>query len=139
MVEYLFAYGTLIPGRSPDGIAPAVNQLQWIGEATVRGVLYDLGEFPGAVLDVSSDRTISGRVFRLPPDPKILTHFDRYEEFDPNFPECSLFVRKRHPVTLATGEVIPCWIYVYNGKPDQSRILEDGRYPRITTKGNTST
>jgi gamma-glutamylcyclotransferase (GGCT)/AIG2-like uncharacterized protein YtfP len=35
--------------------------------------------------------------------------------------------------------VIPCWIYVYNGKPDQSRILEDGRYPRITTKGNTST
>jgi len=129
MCEYLFVYGTLLPGLAPDGITPAVEQLRSVGEGTVSGLLYDLGDFPGAVLDSSSERKIAGHVFKLPENVEVLNQLDQYEEFDPGAPDQSLFIRESHTVTLTTGETISCWIYIYNGKADPARILKDGRYP----------
>jgi hypothetical protein len=60
MSDYLFVYGTLQPGVAPREIADAVEELKVIGNATVRGVLYDLGEFPGAVLNPESNIPFMG-------------------------------------------------------------------------------
>lgn len=130
MSEYLFTYGTLQPGMAPQEIAEAVNKLQPVGEGFVRGTLYDLGEFPGAVFDPRSTQKISGMVFRLPDDRRVLQQLDDYEEFDPSSPDNSLFVRALHPVELSNGQSIPCWIYLYNRKPEGSRILNDGKFQR---------
>jgi len=130
MSEYLFTYGTLQPGMAPQEIAAAVNKLKPIGEGFLHGTLYDLGEFPGAVLDPRSAQRISGMVFQLSDDPNVLQQLDDYEEFDPTAPEESLFVRMLHLVELSSGQSIPCWIYVYNRRPEGSRILKDGRFQR---------
>ena len=63
MSDTLFAYGTLRPGHAPDEIAPAVEKLRRVGEGFVTGVLYDLGNYPGAVLDPSSTQKILAPCF----------------------------------------------------------------------------
>lgn len=130
MSEYLFAYGTLQPGHAPSEIAPAVDKLEAIGKGSVRGVLYDLGDYPGAVLDSSTPRTIFGTVFKLTKDASTLRQLDEYEGFDPKAPEESLFIRRIHPVELATGRVVKCWIYVYNRRPESEPILETGLHAK---------
>jgi gamma-glutamylcyclotransferase (GGCT)/AIG2-like uncharacterized protein YtfP len=130
MSDYLFTYGTLRHGHAPDEIAPAVEKLRPEGRGFVHGVLYDLGDYPGVVLDPSCKRRVFGTVSRLPEDANYLRHLDEYEGFDPHAPDTSLFIRTLHSVVLATGRTLQCWIYVYNGKPESARILASGRYPK---------
>lgn len=98
MSRYIFIYGTLLPETTPDGVADAVESLRFVGKARVRGRLYDLGEYPGAVLDASSRREIIGRVFALPEDEEVLKALDVYEGFNPQDRENSLF-------TLMSGHI----------------------------------
>jgi gamma-glutamylcyclotransferase (GGCT)/AIG2-like uncharacterized protein YtfP len=112
--QYLFVYGTLLPGKAPAEIAPTVHRLKAVGDGFVRGRLYDLGEYPGVVLD-ETGKKIPGKIFRLPAEPEVLKRLDEYEEFDGAQPEASLFVRKKWLVTKKNGNrKLTCWVYVYN-------------------------
>ncbi len=128
MNRHLFVYGTLTPSRAPAEISAAVRRLKRVGAASVRGRLYDLGEYPGAVLSRTSPSVIKGQVFELPEDQQVLDSIDTYEGFDPDHPRGSLFVRKRWPVTLADGSRMTCWIYAYNRKPGDARLIASGSY-----------
>ena len=130
MSEYLFVYGTLKAGHAPTEIADAVEKLQHVGKAKVRGVLFDLGEYPGAVLNPASPQEVSGEVFELPPDPTVLHQLDEYEGFDPASPDQSLFLRVRQPVALDSGGTLPCWIYTYNRDPGSARIVAHGHFSK---------
>src|SRR5258708_20900133 len=103
MKRYLFSYGTLLPQRAPAEIAPVVRHMRRIGPGKVRGRIYDLGDYPGAVLSKSGP-IILGEVFELPDKPDILGKLDEYEGFDAANPQGSLFVRKRWLVTLDRGK-----------------------------------
>lgn len=131
MSEYLFVYGTLRPNLAPAEIADTVDQLRPVGSASVRGRLYDLGEYPGAILDASSETTISGEIFELPDDQTVLAALDEYEGFTPNDPEASLFVRVKCTVTLSDGRKLESWIYVYNQSPEQMPLVTSGDYAKI--------
>src|SRR5579863_5960301 len=112
--NYLFVYGTLLPGKAPREIATVVRKLRPMGDGFVRGRLYDLGEYPGAVLG-KSGQIIAGKIFEIPEEPGLLKRLDEYEEFDAEEPKESLFLRKKWPVTRAEGKQrLVCWIYVYN-------------------------
>jgi gamma-glutamylcyclotransferase (GGCT)/AIG2-like uncharacterized protein YtfP len=128
MSEFLFVYGTLQPGLAPAELAPAVANLVLIGEAFVNGVLYDLGGYPGAVLDASSQQRIIGAVYQVPEDPTVMAELDAYEEFDPAAPQSSLFLRMLHPVELATGGALQCWVYVYNRDPGTATVISGGKF-----------
>lgn len=104
-----------------------VRRLRRIGRGRVRGRLYDLGEYPGAVLSKTGP-VILGQISELPDDPEVLEKLDEYEGFDPARPKHSLFVRKRHPVSLAGGKEMVCWIYTYNRHPGASPRLTGRRF-----------
>jgi gamma-glutamylcyclotransferase (GGCT)/AIG2-like uncharacterized protein YtfP len=91
-------------------------------------VLYDLGEYPGAVVGESADGLVYGGVFRIVKDSGVLEELDRYEGYDPTLPGSSLFVRKRCKVSMGDGRVIECWIYEYNGNPGGAPAIASGRY-----------
>jgi gamma-glutamylcyclotransferase (GGCT)/AIG2-like uncharacterized protein YtfP len=130
MSAYLFAYGTLQPEYAPPAIAHVVARLRLVGNGFASGVLYDLGGYPGAVPDPSSNERIRGVVLQLPDDASVLRELDAFEEFYPDAPERSPFLRILHPVVLATGGTLQCWVYVYNRNPASARILPDGIYRR---------
>jgi gamma-glutamylcyclotransferase (GGCT)/AIG2-like uncharacterized protein YtfP len=130
MSSYLFAYGTLQPEFAPPAIVSVVAKLRPIGEGFANGVLYDLGGYPGAVLDPSSEQRITGIVLQLPEDAIVLREIDAYEEYDAVALNTSQFIRVLRPVVLATGGTLQCWIYVYNRNPGSARILPGGVYRR---------
>jgi gamma-glutamylcyclotransferase (GGCT)/AIG2-like uncharacterized protein YtfP len=129
MAEYLFVYGTLRSQLVPPDLSGLVGQLRRFGAAAyTRGHLYDLGTYPGAVLDSDCDRRIIGEVLELPGDKSVLAALDRYEGIDGNQPDAGLFVRTECHVILDNGQAIECWIYVYNGEISSEKLIESGDY-----------
>ena len=126
MNDYLFAYGTLQPGLAPSKIAPLAARLRAVGAGFVRGTLYDLGAYAGAVPDPNAEGRIAGTVMELPENESYLRQLDFYEGFDPEAPETSEYLRERQTVELSQGGTLECWIYRYNGKTDGKRVIESG-------------
>ena len=121
-MEKLFVYGTLHPDKAPSEIAEVVRRFQPIGEGTVRGHLYRFDEYPAMVLD-RKGHPVSGQVFSIPENSNALKQLDAYEEYHPEDPQDSLFIRQKTKVTLKNGRQAQCWIYVYN-KPIPANHLE---------------
>jgi gamma-glutamylcyclotransferase (GGCT)/AIG2-like uncharacterized protein YtfP len=109
----LFIYGTLHPERAPHAIMEAARRLRPVGAGSVRGQKIDLGEYPAVVLDDAGGE-VAGEVFEVP-DAETLAALDAYEDYRPNDPEASLFLRVETPVTMSDGALKTCWVYVYNG------------------------
>ncbi|MGO9076628.1 MAG: gamma-glutamylcyclotransferase [Terriglobales bacterium] len=131
--RYLFSYGTLLPRLAPPEIKSTVRRLRRVGRGFVRGHLFDLGEYPGAILTRTGSE-IAGQIFELPDDPSVLDRLDEYEGFDPTNPASSLFVRKRRRVQSQDGRRIFCWIYSYNRPVAAARRLGGGIYSKARTQ-----
>jgi gamma-glutamylcyclotransferase (GGCT)/AIG2-like uncharacterized protein YtfP len=130
MSEYLFAYGTLQPGLAPTKIARVAKKMRTVGEGSLRGVLYDLGGYPGAVADASASGRILGTVMELPADESVLERLDAYEGCDPQAPETSEYIRERQIVELKAGGTVECWFYRYNRKARELQQIESGEWGR---------
>ena len=113
MTERLFVYGTLHPDRAPEEIASLVGRFKRVARGTVRGHLYDLSDYPAVVLDPKGP-IVTGEVLLIPSEPGAMARLDAYEEYTPNAPAKSLFLRRKARVTLEDGSHAQCWIYVYN-------------------------
>ncbi len=96
----------------------------------MRGVLYDLGGYPGAVADPGAKGRITGTVMELPEEEGLLEQLDQYEGFDPRSPEASEYIRERQIVELKTGGTVECWFYRYNREPRNLPRVESGEWAR---------
>lgn len=130
MKDYLFVYGTLAGENAPREIADTVRKLKYVGKGFVLGRLYNLGKYPGAILEDKARHKIFGKIFELPSDRKLLNRLDAYEEFDPKRPAKSLFVRKQTSISRPNRKKVKGWVYEYNGKVEARPLIENGRYSR---------
>lgn len=112
----LFVYGSLRSYfRSPayDYIA---RYFDLIGDATVKGKLYDMGDYPAAVQDADGS-TIKGELYRIKNEREFawaICQLDDYEGVlvEPN--ESPLY--RREIVDVATDRSAErAWIYWFNG------------------------
>ncbi len=126
MTDYLFVYGTLRSSAGPPALRGLLAPLARLGQATTAGVLYDLGEYPGAVFCGTAE--IVGEVLQLPVGDSMLAALDEYEGFDPNNPEGSLYLRVRRPVRLSDGRPLDCWAYAYNREVTGRETIPGGDY-----------
>ncbi len=123
--DYLYVYGTLM-----QPFDTAMNRFlkansRFRGTATVRGRLYDLGRYPGLVPDEATGRPVTGHLYQLRNPAKVLAVLDHYEGYDPVRPAAGEYRRERIRLTIE-GEVLECWVYLYNADPD--------RLPEITSE-----
>ena len=133
MKDYLFAYGTLGEQDAPREIVAVVKRLRCLGEGFILGRLYDLGEYPGAILGTSPNNKVFGKVYEIPADSGLLARLDAYEEFDPQHPAQSLFVRRRAPITRSNKKKIKGWVYEYNGDVRSVPLVKSGHYSPLVT------
>lgn len=131
MKEYLFVYGTLLEDFAPKEIATAQEQLKCVGAGFINGRLYDLGEYPGAVLEQDGGNKVFGKIYELPSDVEILKALDEYEEFFPRKRKQSLFIRKQTSVSRANKKPIKAWVYEYNRDVRFSPIIRSGDYSTV--------
>ena len=116
----LFVYGTLRPGRAPIPIAAAAATLRPLGAARVRGRLYQLGCFPGAVPDPDAPGWIHGELVARSEKSPPLTWFDAYEGEG--------YRRVRAVAIDRDGHSVACWIYECALAPDASRLIASGEW-----------
>ena len=123
--SYLFAYGTLMPDCVPPQMQDACQGMELVGHATVRGILYDLGPFPGVV---DGEGTVRGVLLRVPPG--AWDQLDRYEACPgPDHPD-GLFHRVKTRATTEDGQDMECWLYIYARDVSGFEPVPSGRWER---------
>lgn len=97
----IFVYGTLRRGNGARAMSVRFPDSKFIAEATVRGSLYDLGRYPGLLLD-ESNSLVTGEVYEV--DDELLKTLDDFEA-------SSSYFRKQVEISLGTDKR-RCWIYL---------------------------
>jgi len=123
---HLFVYGTLLDNGNTYG-AYLQQHCTLLRPGKLRGRLYDMGEYPGAILDASSERYVHGSIYLMDEPEKILKIIDDYEGFGDNQEQPNLFVRVQMAIETIGGSV-KCWIYLYNLPVNGLLLIESGKY-----------
>lgn len=102
-LRHVFVYGTLRRGEVNDitRLRPAPH---YVGPARLRGVLYDLGAYPGVIL--GGPGWVQGEVYAIAP--ALEEELDRIEELAPV--PTGEYLRRHVPVQLG-DRVLKCLLY----------------------------
>ena len=119
----LFVYGTLMSGFSRSR---KLLHSRFIGVAYTKGLLYDLGGFPGLV---KGEGRVFGELYDV--NEQTLEVLDMIEGYEPSDLKNSLYVRKRvftynAPNKCLRGKNAFC--YVYNGSVVGEKLITHGDY-----------
>lgn len=114
----LFVYGTLRPFVDIPMARWLRDAARYVGPATTRGRLYDLGAYPGITAARARGENVCGDVYRVT-DPRVLRMLDRYE---------TRFVRERCTVELARGGRRAAWLYRYRYSVVRAARIASGDY-----------
>jgi len=126
MNDKLFVYGTLLDEDNKYGVYLRDNS-KFYSQGTVKGKLYNIGEYPGAVLLPNNEDAIYGIILKMDDPETALELIDIYEGFGEGHQQPNEFIRILTDADTENGPVT-CWIYIYN-LPTQGLILiESGRY-----------
>jgi gamma-glutamylcyclotransferase (GGCT)/AIG2-like uncharacterized protein YtfP len=128
MNDKLFVYGTLLDEDNKYGIYLRSNS-RFFAAGTIRGKLYDIGEYPGAVLVKEGDNYIHGTIMLVDRPREVLRVIDDYEGFGDDQPQPNEFVRVLTDAETQKGQV-SCWVYLYDLPVKALRPISDGRYIR---------
>lgn len=130
----LFVYGTLM--RNFD--APIARSLRqhsdFLGEGLLRGRLFDLGNYPGAVYETDAQTWVKGHIFELHHPETLFPLLDNYEGIGATFPSPNEYTRSLVPVLQAEQTII-CYCYVYNLSTAQLTYIASGSYLEYLSTG----
>jgi pyruvate carboxylase len=125
--EKLFVYGTLRRGFKLHS-ALAKLKARYLGKGRIGGDLFNLGEYPGVLPAASTRRGVEGELYEIPNPMEHLPVLDRIEEFNPQRPSKSLFVRRRATVRMNGGSRVRAWVYFLPRRPARAIAIPSGDY-----------
>lgn len=131
--NFLFVYGTLLSAASGSKGRGQRDRLhraaRVVGNATVRGRLYDLGAYPGLVIARPDDEVVHGEVLELAsPFERTLRGLDDYEGIVPGNHPHNEYERRLLDATLETGDTVSAWAYVYLHAPPPGSLIACGSW-----------
>jgi len=104
--------------------------------ALMPGLLYDLGQYPGAVYQPSASTFVKGQVWRMQEPDLLWPLLHAYEAYDPARPEHSEY-RCALIDLFAEGPVERTWTYLYQGSTEGLSLIPDGDYLRYVEDNDT--
>ncbi len=130
--RFLFTYGTLMSfagGRMGQAQRDrlAREQASPPVAATAKGRLFDLGRYPGFV-ETAGDAIVRGELRELADPVRTLAWLDDYEGIVRGHHDHNEYARVERQVTLADGQMITAWIYLYLKPSGGLREIPDGRW-----------
>jgi gamma-glutamylcyclotransferase (GGCT)/AIG2-like uncharacterized protein YtfP len=124
--RHLFIYGTLLSIDNEFGALLKQSSTP-VSKGSFPGLLYDLGDYPGAIFDAASRYTVYGSIILLKDEPDILKTIDEYEGYDDTEEQPNLFIRKI--VSVKTNTTTKnCWVYLYNLPLTGFKEIKSGIY-----------
>ena len=126
-IYHLFVYGSLRSGfRSP--VYEYISRFfHFIGNAKVKGKLFDMGSYPGGVPS-NDDTFIVGELYRILDESEFswaIGQLDDYEGVNVESDEVQLYRRELTDVFI-DNDIIPAWIYWYNGEVNGRPVIASG-------------
>ena len=128
MNNLLFVYGTLLDNDNEFAVF-LKNNSKFHSPGKLKGKLYDIGEYPGAVFYSDDENYIYGNILELINIEKVLPVIDDYEGYGDDQIQPNEFVRALASVETQADNVI-CWLYLYNLPVAGLPIIESGRYKK---------
>jgi gamma-glutamylcyclotransferase (GGCT)/AIG2-like uncharacterized protein YtfP len=127
--DHIVFYGLLRPGHGPFERFRLGDALEHAGPCRIRGVLHDLGPYPGLRPGAGA---VHGHLYRIR-NARVLRVLDAFEAYDSRRPRRSEYLRR--PVRLLSPDLI-AWVYVYNGKPRPGSRLggETAAWPPVRSR-----
>jgi gamma-glutamylcyclotransferase (GGCT)/AIG2-like uncharacterized protein YtfP len=114
MLVHLAAYGTLMTGQT-NGLSAAVRRrMVSAGRCRIPGILFRVQNrsvFDYPALVTAPGHSVAGELFTLPSAD--LPAIDRYEDYRPDAPGGSAYIRRRLVVRTERGAT-HAWVYVWN-------------------------
>ncbi|MEZ4827137.1 MAG: gamma-glutamylcyclotransferase family protein [Bacteroidia bacterium] len=125
--DKLFVYGTLLRDTENPMSAYLKSKSTFVGEGFMKGKLFKVDFYPGAVYLPESPQKVFGEIYQIENPEEVFEVLDTYENYTPQAPEQSLFTRIIVPV-FHENQTIDCWIYVYNHSTNGLKQLESGYF-----------
>jgi gamma-glutamylcyclotransferase (GGCT)/AIG2-like uncharacterized protein YtfP len=123
----LFVYGSLRSGFHHPACDYISKYFTLLSEAKVKGLLFDLGDYPGAI-PTAEGSFIKGELYELkkPGEFECAIHqLDDYEGVNPEKGEKQLFIREVTDV-FCNNKSTKAWIYWYNMELSTQPIMPSG-------------
>ena len=128
MNPHLFVYGSLVAAAGHAQGARLRQEALLVGPATIGGRLYRVSWYPALrPAEAAADR-VTGELYRLNHPSRSLAWLDEYEGILPGCTSAAAsdeYQRSEQPVTLAAGETISAWVYLYRlPLPEHARVAD---------------
>jgi gamma-glutamylcyclotransferase (GGCT)/AIG2-like uncharacterized protein YtfP len=123
----LFVYGSLRSGFQHPAYAYISRYFSLMGTATVRGELYDMGEYPAAIPS-GEEKLITGELYAIQKAEEFswaIGQLDDYEGINGEPDEPQLYRRDKTTVFL-NRQPIEAWIYWFNGSVEGKPKIDGG-------------
>jgi gamma-glutamylcyclotransferase (GGCT)/AIG2-like uncharacterized protein YtfP len=125
----VFVYGTLCKGFPNHHVLRGLHA-RLLGRGYVKGRLFELAHYPGAVKGGRHAEKITGEVYALPDSQRALQLLDQFEGVSSSNPAWGLFRRELTTVTLKDGEQLQAWVYWLCRTAGKRRRIPSGNYRR---------
>lgn len=126
-VYQLFVYGSLRSGFRSPAYEYISRYFDLVGDAKVKGKLFDLGDYPAAKPTIE-EKFIIGELYRIKHEKEFswaIGQLDDYEGVDVAFDETALYRRDIAEVFI-NDTTTPAWIYWYDGDVQDKPVIESG-------------
>ena len=123
----LFVYGSLRSGFRNPVYNYLTKYFHLLGEAVVKGRIYDLGDAPVAI-PTTAEKFISGELYSINNPLEFswaIGQLDDYEGIETEEGEVPLFKREE-VLVYQNGQPVPAWIYWFNGDVTGKPEIESG-------------
>jgi gamma-glutamylcyclotransferase (GGCT)/AIG2-like uncharacterized protein YtfP len=126
-IYHLFVYGTLRSGFRSEAYQYISRHFQLVGDARVRGMLFDMGNYPAAV-PTTDERFIVGELYEINNPAEfswVIGQLDDYEGVATEDDEVQLYQRELADVDCG-GKNFRAWIYWFKGDVREKPLIESG-------------
>jgi gamma-glutamylcyclotransferase (GGCT)/AIG2-like uncharacterized protein YtfP len=137
-IYQLFVYGSLRSGFQSTAYEYLSKYFHLIGEAVVKGKLYDAGSYPVAVA-TDEDSTLQGELYCINNPAEFswaMGQLDDYEGLNVESGETPLY-KRRLVTAFINGDSTMAWVYWFNGPVHtmpELPISDTLQYPQQKTK-----
>ena len=126
-VYQVFAYGSLRKGFKSPAYEYISRYFDFVGEAKVKGELFDIGSYPAA-RPTDKNKFIVGELYRIRNEnefPWAIGQLDDYEGVNVAFDEMLLYRREIAEVYI-DNKITNAWMYWYIGDVTDKPAIESG-------------
>ena len=123
----LFVYGSLLSGFKSPAYDYITQFFDLAGKARVRGLLFDMGEYPAAV-PVPDENFIEGELYTIKHESEFswaITQLDDYEGVLVEAGQPPLYRRELAEIFFGE-EKVTAWIYWFNGDVTGKPFIDSG-------------